>query len=75
MGRGIRRRVQRAHGAPRPQGQLSTCHWVGDDGTRHWEQIYKMLPKAAFGARAYPKDAAPASTDLILAVFATLTFG
>ena len=57
------------------QGQLSTCYWVGDDGTRHWEQIYKMLPTAAFGARAYTKDAAPASADLVLAVFATLTFG
>jgi len=57
------------------QGQLSTCYWVGDDGTRHWEQIYKMLPTTAFGARGYTKDAAPASTDLVLAVFATLTFG
>jgi len=57
------------------QGQLSACYWVGDDGTRHWEQIYKMLPTTAFGARAYTKDAAPASADLVLAAFATLTFG
>ncbi|MGE5601629.1 MAG: hypothetical protein ACM30E_01180 [Nitrososphaerales archaeon] len=56
------------------QGQIPVCHTVGADGIRHWEQIYKPLPAATFGARAYTTDAKQASADTVLTVLGTLAF-
>lgn len=54
--------------------QLPACHTVTDDGLQHWEQIYKQLKTATFGARGETKDASEESADLVRRVFATLAF-
>jgi hypothetical protein len=56
------------------QGQIPACHTVAEDGTQHWEQMYKELAKSSFGARAYTKDASQQSADVVLSILATLAF-
>jgi len=56
------------------QGELQACYGKNADGTEHWENISKALSDTSFSARAYTRDAASSSHDLLLQVISTLSF-
>lgn len=56
------------------QGELPACYGKNEDGTEHWENISKNLPATSFSARAYTKDTALSSRELVLQVISTLSF-
>lgn len=56
------------------QGQLTACHTLREDGSQLWSISGTPLAEGLFGGFAYTKDPSQASTDVLLAVLATLTF-